>query len=115
MIVSLEQSPHGDYRAMDVLGYVAVVVAGMSLALLRRWPRAVFGVVAAAVGLYVARGHSPGPILLTPLLALLGVSLYSDRRSSAICAGALCASLAVAGLVAGTVMGSFIHLIDIAR
>jgi signal transduction histidine kinase len=102
LVVSLEQSPHGDYRAMDVLGYLAVVVAGMSLGLLRRWPRAVFGVVAAAVGLYVARGHSPGPILLTPLLALLGVSLYSDRRSSAICAGALCAILAVAGLVAGT-------------
>src|SRR4051812_44751929 len=102
LVVSVKQSAHGDFRSMDGLGYVAVVVAGMSLAGLRRRPRAVFGVVAVAVGAYVAHDLPPGPILLTPLLALLGVSLYSDRRSSAICAGALCAILAVAGLVGGS-------------
>ena len=102
MVVSVKQSAHGDYRSMDALGYVVVVVAGMSLALLRRRPRVVFGVVAVAVGVYVAHELPPGPILLTPLLALLGVSLYSDRRSSAICAGALCLILALAGLVAGS-------------
>jgi len=102
VVVSLKQGAHGDYRSIDGLGYVVVIVAGMSLSLLRRYPRSVFGVVAVAIGVYVAHGLPPGPILLTPLLALLGVSLYSDRRSSAICAGALCASLAVAGLAAGS-------------
>jgi signal transduction histidine kinase len=102
LVVSVKQSAHGDFRSIDALGDVLVVVAGMSLALLRRWPRAVFGVVAVAVGVYVAHDLPPGPILLTPLLALLGVSLYSDRRSSAICAGALCAILAVGGLVGGS-------------
>src|SRR5215203_2030093 len=87
VVVSLKQGAHGDYRSIDGLGYVVVIVAGMSLSLLRRYPRSVFGVVAVAIGVYVAHGLPPGPILLTPLLALLGVSLYSDRRSSAICAG----------------------------
>lgn len=102
MVVSAEQNAHGDFRSMDALGFVVVAVAGMSLALLRRWPRMVFGVVAVMIGVYVAHRLPPGPILLTPLLALLGVSLYSDRRSSAICAGALCAILAVAGVAAGS-------------
>lgn len=69
---------------------------------LRRFPRIVFSVVAVAMGVYIAHNLKPGPILLTPLIALLGVSLYSDRRSSAGAAGALCAIMAVAGLVAGS-------------
>jgi signal transduction histidine kinase len=100
--VSGEVGATHDYRAVDGVGYGALVTAGMALAALRRFPRLVFGVVAVATGVYVAHRLPPGPILLTPLIALLGVSLYSDRRSSAVCAGALCASLAVAGLVAGS-------------
>jgi signal transduction histidine kinase len=102
LVVSVEQTAQGDFRSVDALGYVALVVAGMSLAFLRPSPRVVFGVVAAAIGVYVAQRLPPGPILLTPLLALLGVSLLSDRRSSAICAVALCAIFAAAGLVAGS-------------
>jgi signal transduction histidine kinase len=100
--VSTRIAPHGGGRAIDGLGYGLVVIAGTALAALRRFPRAVFGVTVAAVGLYVARHMPLGPILLTPLIALLGVSLCSDRRSSAIAAGVLCAVLAIAGLVAGS-------------
>ena len=100
--VSGEVGAHGDTRPMDALGYGVVVIAGMALSVLRRFPRLVFSVVAVATGVYIAHRLPPGPILLTPLIALLGVSLYSDRRSSAFCAVALSAILAVAGLVAGS-------------
>lgn len=100
--VSTRIGSHGGSRGVDGLGYGLVVIAGTALAALRRFPRAVFGVTVAAVGLYVARHMPLGPILLTPLIALLGVSLCSDRRSSAIAAGVLCTVLAIAGLVAGS-------------
>jgi signal transduction histidine kinase len=100
--VTTRVGAHGGGRAITGLGYGLVVVAGLVLAALRRFPRTVFGVTVAAVGVYVARDLPSGPILLTPLVALLGVSLGSDRRSSAIAAGVLCASLAIAGLIAGS-------------
>jgi hypothetical protein len=50
---------------------------------------------------YIARDMSYGPVLLTPLIALLGVSLCADWRSSAAAAAVLCAALAAAGLIAG--------------
>jgi signal transduction histidine kinase len=100
--VSSKVGAHGGNRPMDGLGYGVVVIAGMALSVLRRFPRSVFSVVAVAIGVYIAHNLQPGPILLTPLIALLGVSLYSDRRSSAVAAGAVCAILAVAGLIAGS-------------
>jgi signal transduction histidine kinase len=100
--VTAQVGPHGGSRGIDGLGYGLVIIAGSALAALRRFPRAVFTVTVAAVGLYVARHMPFGPVLLTPLIALLGVSLCSDRRSSAIAAGVLCAVLAIAGLIAGS-------------
>jgi signal transduction histidine kinase len=100
--VSAQVGPHAGSREIDGLGYGLVVIAGIALAALRRFPRAVFSVTVAAAGVYVARHMPFGPILITPLIALLGVSLCSDRRSSAIAAGVLCAVLAIAGLVAGS-------------
>jgi signal transduction histidine kinase len=93
---------HGGGRSADALGYASVIVSGMALAGLRRFPRGALVVVVAAVTAYVARDMSPGPILLTPLIALLGVSLQVGWRSSAIAAAGLCAALALAGLIAGS-------------
>ncbi|MDX6703570.1 MAG: hypothetical protein QOF26_3796 [Baekduia sp.] len=100
--VSTRVGAHGGGPGVTGSGYGLAVVAGLALGALRRYPRAVLGVSVAAVGLYVAGDQPYGPILLTPLIALLGVSLGSDRRSSAIAAGVLCAVLAIAGLVAGS-------------
>jgi signal transduction histidine kinase len=93
---------HGGGRAVDALGYASLIVSGVGLAALRRFPRQVFLVVVAAVSAYIARDMSFGPILLTPLIALLGVSLTTDWRTSAAAAALLCASLAAAGLIAGS-------------
>jgi signal transduction histidine kinase len=92
---------HGGGRAPDALGYAAVILSGAALAGLRRFPRGVFAVAVAAVSVYIARDMSYGPVLLTPLIALLGVSLCADWRSSAAAAAVLCAALAAAGLIAG--------------
>src|SRR4051812_45745002 len=82
--ISSHLGAHHGRSAPDGAGYALVVVAGMGLAVLARFPRAVFGVVAAAVGLYIALKLAYGPILLTPLIALVGVSLCSDRASAAV-------------------------------
>src|SRR3954469_10056722 len=89
---------HGGGRAVDALGYASLIVSGVALAGLRRFPRGVFLVIVAAVSAYVARDMSFGPILLRPLIALLGVSLSTDWRSSATAAALLITALAAAGL-----------------
>src|SRR4051794_40165427 len=93
---------HGGGRAPDALAYASVIVSGAALAGLRRFPRGAFLVIVAAVSAYIARDMSFGPILLTPLIALLGVSLCTDWRTSATAAALLCAALATAGLIAGS-------------
>jgi signal transduction histidine kinase len=93
---------HAGGRSPDALAYASVIVSGTALAGVRRFPRGAFLVVVAGVGAYVARDMSPGPILVTPLLALLGVSLCADWRSSAAAAAVLCAALAAAGAIAGS-------------
>src|SRR4051794_20724324 len=93
---------HAGGRAPDALGYASVIVCGAALAGLRRFPRGAFVVVVVGVVAYVARDMSFGPILLTPLIALLGVSLCADWRTAAAAAAVLCAALATAGLIAGS-------------
>lgn len=93
---------HAGGRSPDALAYASLLVSGGALAALPRFPRTAFAAVVAAVVVYIARDMPPGPILLAPLIALLGLSLRTDLRRSATAGGALCLALAAAGLIAGT-------------
>ena len=84
------------------VGYALIAVVGLSLVAVRRAPRAVLAFATAVGGAYVAYGAAPGPVLAVPLVALVAVSVRGDRRSAAVGAGVLCATLAVAGIVAGS-------------
>jgi signal transduction histidine kinase len=84
------------------VGYALIAVVGLSLVAIRRAPRAVLAFATAVGGAYVAYGAAPGPVLAVPLVALVAVSVRGDRRSAAVGAGVLCATLAVAGIVAGS-------------
>jgi signal transduction histidine kinase len=91
----------GSHRPVDAFGYALVIVAGLALAGFRRTPRLVLAVVIIAIGGYVGRHYPNGPILATGLIALLSLTWQTNRRGAIVGAAALCASLGVAGLVAG--------------
>ena len=95
-------TPLAVHGAVGGVGYALIVGAGLSVAAVRRAPRAVLAVATAVGAAYVAAGAAPGPVLAVPLVALVAVSVRGDRRSAAIGAVVLCAALAVAGTVAGS-------------
>jgi signal transduction histidine kinase len=84
------------------VGYALIAVAGLSLAAVRRAPRAVLAFATAVGAAYVAYGAAPGPVLAVPLVALVAVSVRGDRRSAAVGAVVLCTTLAVASVLAGS-------------
>src|SRR4051812_11436478 len=57
-------------RHLDVLGYALIVIAGGSLALCRRRPDVVVGVVTAVLGTYLLRGYVGGPVYVTGWISL---------------------------------------------
>jgi signal transduction histidine kinase len=88
-------------RSLDALGVGLILAGGVSIAVSPRWPRAAFGVNAAAIATYVAVGYPNGPFLATALVTLGVMSRLTDRRTALIGAGALVAALGVAVLIAG--------------
>jgi signal transduction histidine kinase len=88
-------------RALDGFGVLLVVVGGAAIAGSPRWPRTAFAVDAVAIATYVAVGYPNGPFLATCLLTLGVLSRLTDRRTAAVGAGALVASLVVAVAIAG--------------
>jgi signal transduction histidine kinase len=67
-------------HAVDGLGYSVVVLSGAALALRRRWPLPVFGVVTALLALYAARNYAGGPVYAAFGIALYSVAISTDRR-----------------------------------
>jgi signal transduction histidine kinase len=104
-LVLLVVTPLALHGEVGGVGYVLIAVAGLSLAAVRRAPRAVLAFATAVGGAYVASGAAPGPVLAVPLVALVAVSVRGDRWSAAVGALFLCAVLAVARIVAGSGVG----------
>ncbi len=79
-----------DVRLLDAPGVVLVLAAALTLAVRRRWPVPVLGVVAAAVSTYLLLGYVYGPMLLCLAVAVYTVARHEPwRRSVAAAAGAL--------------------------
>jgi signal transduction histidine kinase len=93
-------------RPLDGLGYVFVVVAGLSLSL-RRWAPTV-GVLAAggAVALYAARNYPGGPVFVVPLVAAFFLASARPRVRAVPAVAAATAAVLVSGLVDGTADGA---------
>jgi signal transduction histidine kinase len=101
-VVLLAVTPLALHGEVGGVGYALIAVAGLSVAAVRRAPRAVLAFSTAVGCAYVAYGAAPGPVLAVPLVALVAVSVRGDRRSAAVGAVVLCAALAVASVVAGS-------------
>lgn len=82
------------------LGYVLLIVAGVVVAVRRRWPVPVF-VIAAVVSLvYYGLGFQDGPVWLGLFVALYTLAAFGDGRRSLMTAGVGITVLAVGWLVA---------------
>ena len=85
---------------LGYLGYVLLIVAGLALALRRRWPAAVFSTAALASLVYYAAGFSDGPGWIGLFTALYTLTTYGEGRRSLAIAGGGITLLAIGWLIA---------------
>jgi signal transduction histidine kinase len=67
-------------RSLDFVAYALIAVAGLSLAVRRRFPIGVLAVTTAAVLVYTVRDYSGGPVYLSPVIAMFTVGQSYERR-----------------------------------
>lgn len=70
------------------LGYLLLATSGLSLLVRRRWPVAVFTVVAAISVVYYTAGYPDGPAWLSVFVAFYSLTAYGDGRTSLVIAAA---------------------------
>jgi signal transduction histidine kinase len=96
--ISSHIPPESDQRHLDAFGYVLLVSAGASVALWRRWPKVVVGVVTVVLACMIGRHYPNGPVWVTGWLATLALSLRTNRRTALIGAAAMILVLSVVAL-----------------
>jgi len=82
------------------LGYALLIVAGLALAVRRRWPAAVFVTTAVASLVYYAAGFEDGPGWIGLFTAAYTLTAYGEGRRSPAIAGGGIAVLATGWLIA---------------
>jgi signal transduction histidine kinase len=83
----------------EALGYLLLTVAGLALAVRRRWPVPVFVTAAASSVVYYAAGYPDGPGTVGLFVAIYTVTAYGDGDRSLRIVAAGIAALAVEWLV----------------
>ena len=101
VLVTRHIEPGTDDRSLDALGYGLLVVAGGSLATIRRQPWITVGVVTVVLATYISREYAGGPVFVTGWIALFSLGYHARRRDAFVAAAAMSTTLIVAGLVAG--------------
>jgi signal transduction histidine kinase len=87
-------------RTVDGLGYLLLVLAGVSVAICRRFPRVALIVAVVALGCYLGRRYPDGPIYLAGMFVLFSLGWHAPRRTAVSGAGLLVVSLAAVALTA---------------
>jgi signal transduction histidine kinase len=82
------------------LGYLLLIASGLALAARRRWPVAVFLIVALASLLYFGLDFPDGPGWIALFVALYTLTAHGDGRRSLVIAGLGIATLATVWLIA---------------
>jgi signal transduction histidine kinase len=89
----------GDEHSLDGFAYALLVVAGLSVAACRHWPKAVLALVTVVLGLYILGRYPGGPIYVVGWIALFSLSWRTDRRTGLVGAALLCGVLSLTSLV----------------
>lgn len=87
-------------RALDALGYVLLVAAGVSMGLCRHWPRGVAVVVTVVLGVFIARRYPDGPVWATAWIALAALSWRTSRQVALAGAALMVAALSIVAVLA---------------
>lgn len=102
MVVGTSQlEPAASDRPVDWLAYACCVVAGAALLWWRRWAVVVAGVVAIAIGVYLARRYPAGPSLLPGPLAVVALGFTARRRVAWMGVGGFLLTAAISQAIAG--------------
>ncbi len=101
LLLVTSRIPVGSGRTVDGFGYLLLLLAGGATAWCRSDPRTALGVVTAVLGCYLGRQCPFGPVLAVGWLALLALSLRTDRRAGVAGGVVLTATLGVGELVGG--------------
>ena len=99
--VSAHVKPGSGDRAVDVAGYLLLVLAGLAMGVCRRWPRLATVAVTAVLCVFIARHYPNGPVWLTGWVVLAVLSWQTDRRTAVAGALGMLAALSVTAAAAG--------------
>jgi signal transduction histidine kinase len=95
LIMTTQIEPEPGHRSLDGLAVACIVAAGGSVALARRTPMATLVIASGAMCVYGSRGYPGGPVYLTMLVGMFGLS--SARGPSRAWLPAAISTLAVVG------------------
>ncbi|HWC12276.1 MAG TPA: histidine kinase [Acidimicrobiales bacterium] len=90
-------APTGEERELDPLAYATMAVAGASLALRRRFPRAVLAVITVALVIYTRRAYPGGPVYLTMVAPLYTLAAQAKARREALVPAAVAVAVTIVG------------------
>jgi signal transduction histidine kinase len=99
-VASGHNQPSAGGHRLDVLGYVSMVLAGVSIALCRRFPRTALILVVTALGWYVGRAYPDGPVYLAGIFVLFWLGWQTPRRTALSGAALLLVVLTATALIA---------------
>jgi signal transduction histidine kinase len=99
LLASGHNGPPKGGRAVDAVGDALLVLAGLSVALCRRYPRTALILVTIVLGCYLGRRYPDGPVYLAGMLALFSLGWHASRRGALTGAGTLVVTLTVVAAV----------------
>jgi signal transduction histidine kinase len=100
-VVSAHIPVRSGEHPLDVLGYALLGCAGLSIGVCTRWPRASALVITLVLCLFIVRNYPDGPVWLTGLVSLGGLSWRTNRRTAAGGAVVMLAALTVTAVACG--------------
>ena len=90
-------APTHEERELDALAYATMAVAGASLALRRRFPRAVLAIITVALVVYTRRAYPGGPVYLTMVVPLYTLAAQAEHRREALVPAAIAVAVTIVG------------------
>jgi len=102
LVISAHVPAEPGGRRLDALAYVLLVLAGVSMAVSRRWPRTVTAVTTAVLCLFVLRNYPNGPVWVVGWISLGTLSWRASRRTAVLGAVGMMAALSVTAAAAGS-------------